>query len=349
MDISSGKSRSYAERSEDNETNENERISIRRLDNERLFHGIIKKYGGRVKSYNFTDTVKLYESPVWHLKFAPFEKSGFVRQCFSTRLGGVSSGMYESMNLTFNDVGPYKADTEENVLENFRRMSSVINIPTERMVYSKQTHTTNVMAVSDEHAGMGIVRKRSFDNIDGLITKTAGLCLVTSFADCIPVVMADERHRCIASVHAGWRGTVGNIAAKAVSAMSREFGSLPEDLTAFIGPGICADCYEVGEDVAERFKNTYNEEERGVILGKKTAGAKDILQNAALQNEALQGKFYLNLPAANYFNLLNAGLKPENIYVSDICTCCNSEVLFSHRASGGRRGILCNFTAVEGS
>ena len=315
-------------------------FSVKRLDNEKLFYNVIKKYGGRVSSDNFSNTVNFYENPVAHLKFAPFEKSGFVSQCFSTRLGGTSSGMYESMNLTFNDVGQYKADARENVLENFRRMSSVINIPVERMVYSKQTHTTNALAVSESHAGMGLVRERDFDNIDGFVSNTPGLCLVTSFADCIPVVMTDERHRCIASVHAGWRGTVGNIAANALLAMRKNFGSSPKDVTAFIGPGICADCYEVGEDVAEQFKRVYNEEEcRPILLPEITEKSRT--------NASESGKFLLNLSMANYFNLLRSGVLPENIYVSDKCTCCKSRSLFSHWASRGKPGILCNFISIN--
>ena len=204
-----------------------------------------KTYGmADIKESNYIDTIHLYNEPVPHIKFAPFEKSSFVSQCFSTRLGGVSSGMFKSMNLTFNKVGSYEADLRDNVMENFRRMGKVINTPVEDMVYSKQTHTNNVLYVDDSNRGMGIVKDRNYDNIDGLVTGTKELTLVTSFADCIPVVMADEKSRCIASVHAGWRGTVSNIVKNAINMMTDKFGSNPCDIIAFIGPGICVDCYE---------------------------------------------------------------------------------------------------------
>lgn len=168
---------------------------IVRKDNERLFYNIFKTYGmADIKESNYIDTIHLYNEPVPHIKFAPFEKSSFVSQCFSTRLGGVSSGMFKSMNLTFNKVGSYEADLRDNVMENFRRMGKVINTPVEDMVYSKQTHTNNVLYVDDSNRGMGIVKDRNYDNIDGLVTGTKELTLVTSFADCIPVVMADENH-----------------------------------------------------------------------------------------------------------------------------------------------------------
>ena len=95
--------------------------------------------------------------------------------------------------------------------ENFRRMADALHTVPEKMVYSKQTHTTNVLKIEEHHKGMGIVRERDFDNIDGLVTNVPGICLVTSYADCIPLFL-DSRNQCIGLSHSGWRGTVGNIA-----------------------------------------------------------------------------------------------------------------------------------------
>ena len=234
------------------------------------------------------------------------------------------------MNLTFNKVGSYEADLRDNVMENFRRMGKVINTPVENMVYSKQTHTNNVLYVDDSNRGMGIVKDRNYDNIDGLVTGTKELTLVTSFADCIPVVMADEKSRCIASVHAGWRGTVGYIVKNAINMMTDKFGSNPCDIIAFIGPGICVDCYEVSQDTINEFRKNYSQSECELII----------------QPENKPGKYLLNLPGADYINLINAGVRPENIYLSDVCTSENSDILFSHRASSGKRGIMCNFIKI---
>lgn len=260
------------------------------------------------------------------IRFPVYEKMSFIEHGFSTRAGGVSSGIYSSMNLSFN-----LEDSADNVTENFRRMSEALDIPMNQMVYSKQTHTTNVMKVEACHKGMGIVRDRDYDNIDGLITNVPGICLVTSYADCVPLFFADSKVKCIGLSHSGWRGTVGNIAQNTVTQLAKEYGSNPKDIVACIGPSICEKCYEVSEDVAEQFMERYTKEEQKMIIR---------------PSEKPQ-KYQLNLQMANYCNMLNAGIRPENIYISGVCTCCNSSWLFSHRATNGKRGILCGFLYIK--
>lgn len=262
------------------------------------------------------------------LHFDKIKSMDWVNQSFSTRLGGTSSDIYESMNLSFN-----LADTHDNVLNNFKIISDSIGIPIENMVYSKQTHTTNILKIDDSHKGMGIVRERCFDNIDGLITNVPGICLVTSFADCIPVIIIDPVKKVIASLHSGWRGTVGNITQQAVNTMISDYGCNTSSLIGFVGPGICMNCYEVSLDVADRFKSSYSKEEAEMIL----------------KNGKADDKFYLDLLMANRINLINCGLLSSNIYTADICTCCNPRLMFSHRASGGRRGLMCNFIYIKES
>ena len=254
------------------------------------------------------------------------ESESFIEHGFSTRKGGVSTGIYESMNLTFN-----LEDDPENVSENFRRMAAALHTVPEKMVYSKQTHTTNVLKIEEHHKGMGIVRERDFDNIDGLVTNVPGICLVTSYADCIPLFFADSRDQCIGLSHSGWRGTVGNIAQVTVDALIREYNANPAYIKAVIGPGICRGCYEVSEDVAVQFQKKYlpQEAEHIVTPGKRV------------------GKYQLDLQLANYYNLIHAGIHPEHIAVADVCTCCNSDLLFSHRATKGRRGILCGMMYIK--
>ncbi len=261
------------------------------------------------------------------LHFRKLKDFPWLYQGFSTRIGGVSSGIYESMNLSFNLL-----DSKEKVLNNFKIVSDTIGIPVDNIVYSKQTHTTNILQIDNSHKGMGIVRDRNFDNIDGLITNLPEICLVTSFADCIPVIIADPVNRVIASLHSGWRGTVGNIARNAVDIMKKNYGCHASDLYGFIGPGICPDCYEVSSDVAGEFAGVYSDDEMALIL----------------QNGRTEGKFQLNLLMANRINLINAGLADNNIFTADICTCCNPKLLFSHRASEGKRGLMCNFIYLKG-
>lgn len=230
------------------------------------------------------------------------------------------------MNLSFN-----LDDKMENVSKNFLIISEILNIPVTNMVYSKQTHTTNVLVVNENHKGMGIVKPRDFDNIDGLVTNCSDLCLVTSYADCVPLFFVDPVKKCIGTSHSGWRGTVGNITKNTIELMKKEYNSNPSDIKAFIGPSICSDCYEVSSDVARQFRGAYLKDQADCIL----------------RDGVIPGKYQLNLQIANYFNMINAGIKPENIGISDLCTSCNSKYLFSHRASNGKRGILCGFIYIR--
>ena len=160
------------------------------------------------------------------------------------------------------------------------------------------------------------------------------MCLVTTYADCVPLYFVDTKNRAIGLSHSGWRGTVGNITQVTVSLMRSEFGTKPEDIIAFIGPSICKSCYEVSGDVADKFKAAYSAEE-----------IEDILTDKGMINK--EHKYLLNLHAANVANMVNAGIPADNINVTDICTCCNPDFLYSHRASGGRRGGLCAFLELR--
>ena len=198
------------------------------------------------------------------------------------------------------------------------------------MVYAMQTHTSNVLKVGKNECGMGVTKKRDFSDIDGLITNEPGVCLVTSYADCVPLYFVDITKKCIGLSHAGWKGTVGKIAIKTVEMMTQAFNSNPQDIIAFIGPSICQDCYEISKDVADQFLQAYTKQQISHLLISKS-----------------NKKFQLNLHQANKYNLLDAGLKLENIFVTDLCTCCNPDLLYSHRASKGQRGGLCGFLEIK--
>ncbi|MCM1441286.1 MAG: polyphenol oxidase family protein, partial [Roseburia sp.] len=170
----------------------------------------------------------------------------FIKHAFSTRIGGTSSGIWESMNLNFG-----RGDDSCAVLENFRRFAAAINVNVEDMVYSMQTHTTNVIRVTGKDRGSGVIMPQRFCDVDGLITNEPGVCLVTTYADCVPLYFADTVNKAIGLSHSGWRGTVGNIAKATLDLMTKEFGTKPCDVRVFIGPSICRSCYEVSGDVAE--------------------------------------------------------------------------------------------------
>ena len=283
---------------------------------------------------NGRDTVILHDGSVPYLSFRAFDRLPCIQAAFSTRLGGVSKGFRASMDLGFHEAlqtTPQEGEAlRRDAAENFRRMGETLGIKPERMVYSQQTHTTNILAVSDYHSGMGVVRARDFTDVDGLVTGEPGLCLVTAFADCNPVLFADRTGRAVGAAHAGWKGTVFDIAGRMAGRMYREFGCSKDNLIVQIGPGICGNCYEVREDTARYFREAYPEQELPFILTRKD-----------------DEHFLLNLFAANYFNCIHAGIPAENIYISDLCTFENPRLLFSHRASHGKRGILCAFLMIR--
>ena len=251
-----------------------------------------------------------------YLTFPSLEKTGLIRHLFTTRTGGISKGDFSSMNLSFS-----RGDNPESVMENYGRIAKVLECGPEDMVASHQTHTTNIRKVTEADKGKGITVERDYENVDGLICNEPGIVLVTYFADCVPLFFVDPVHRAVGLAHSGWRGTESEMGACMVKAMRAAYGTKPEDLYTAIGPSICVNCYEVSEDVAERFERF-----PGVV-----------------QKGRKPDKYQLNLWEANRQILRQAGVREERIAVTDICTCCNSEYLFSHRASMGRRGNLAAF------
>ncbi len=254
------------------------------------------------------------------LKYPLLEQTGIVEHCFTTRIGGVSKGIYESLNLSFT-----RGDEDAAVRENFRRLAGAMKTDVSKFVFTDQTHTTNVCRVTAEDAGKGIVKERDYTDIDGLITNEPGLVLSTFYADCVPLYFVDPVHRAIGMSHSGWKGTVGKMGAATITAMKREFGTEAKDLVCAIGPSICQDCYEVSEDVADAFKEAFQGHADEILLDKKN------------------GKYQLDLWRTNEIVLTEAGVLKENIAVTNICTCCNPDLLFSHRASHGKRGNLGAF------
>lgn len=260
-----------------------------------------------------------------YFQFPLLEQCGIVEHGFSTRIGGVSKGAYATMNL-----GVSRGDDPEAVMENYKRITSVLHMPWDRVVLSHQTHTTNIRVVTERDAGTGLVKERDYENIDGLITNIPNLPLVTFYADCVPLYFVDPVHHAIGLSHSGWRGTVNRMGRCTIEAMQREYNTNPADVLACIGPSICQDCYEVGPEVAEEFAKGFQLEQKSVLLREKP-----------------DGKYLLNLWKANEIVLLEAGIKKEHLAVTDICTKCNPELLYSHRVMGNERGNLAAFLCLK--
>lgn len=257
------------------------------------------------------------------LTYNSLSEINFIRHAFSTRLGGVSEGDFSSMNLAFN-----RGDKPENVTENYKRLCLSAGLDFESLTASAQDHHTFVRAVTSKDKGIGIYKPRDMQSVDALITGEPGITLVTYYADCTPLFFVDVKNRAIGLAHAGWRGTAGRIGEKVISEMNRLYGTDPGDVLAAIGPAISVCCYEVDEPCAENFLCMTELEPENFVFPKQ------------------DGKYMLDLLEANRRLLVHSGVKPENITVSDLCTNCHSDLLWSHRATGGKRGTMCAFLTI---
>ena len=269
---------------------------------------------------------------VAYFSFPLLDQTRMVRHAFSTRLGGASKGYFSTMNFSLT-----RGDNRDDVLENYRRMAQILGTDVSKMVLSHQTHTTNIRLVTEADAGKGIWRERDYENIDGLITNVPGLTLVTFFADCVPLYFVDPVHRAIGLSHSGWKGTVHRMGQKTIEAMGEAFDTKPEDLRVCIGPSICRDCYEVSEDVADAFKEEFQTQSTPSYPW----NGKSILMNKG------NGKYQLDLWGANRLVLLDAGILPEHLAVTNVCTKCNPALLYSHRVMGDKRGNLAAFLSLK--
>lgn len=285
----------------------------------------------------------------WYLTAPNLAAQAFITHLFTTRMGGVSSGELASLNLSYS-----RGDDPANVDENFARVAQALHVSVRDMVFTDQTHTSNVRVVTEEDRGKGISQRRDYQDIDGLVTNVPGIVLCAFFADCVPIYLVDPVHRAIGLVHSGWRGTAASIAQAALDRMGDVYGTKPEQVLAAVGPSICRECYEVGGDVADAFSDAFGIPAADFKEAPLEAGV-SLEAEASLESEDNMqilyrkpgGKFQLDLWRANELVLLKAGLPRENIFVTDICTCCNPQLLFSHRASMGRRGNLGAFLMIN--
>lgn len=262
---------------------------------------------------------------VAYLSFPSLENINGVTHGFSTRIGGISEGIYSSMNLSFT-----RGDSDEAVMTNFKRISEAIGFPLESIVCSDQTHTNNVLKVGKKDCGNGIFKNKPYADVDGMITDEKGVTLATFYADCVPLYIVDPVNHAIGLSHSGWKGTVLKIGKITIEEMTKEYGTNPKDVIVTIGPSICQDCYEVSEDVIDQFRDSFTVEQ-----------CDDMIINKG------NGKYQLDLWKACTYNFIEGGVLPEHITVGGLCTCCNDDKMFSHRASHGKRGNLGAFLSLK--
>jgi YfiH family protein len=256
------------------------------------------------------------ENDLVYVTFPSFNETKLVNHCFSTKLGGVSTGIFESLNLGFN-----RGDSDENVRKNYEILCKAIGINVRDLVFSDQIHKANICMITEKDKGKGIIKKSDIKGIDGLITNVPKVPLITFYADCVPLFFLDPIQKVVGLAHAGWRGTVKNIAGKMIQRLKNDYKCNPQDILIAIGPSIGACCFEVDDPVANEFKNVFDYTDSIVF---------------PQQN----GKFYIDLWEANRQNLLNAGVQMKHITVTDLCTKCNKDIFFSHRGHQGKRGNL---------
>lgn len=266
---------------------------------------------------------------VQFLHLTALEALGGVRAVFTGRRGGVSARWGGGLNWSLS-VG----DLPESVRENRRRSLAVLGLTPGATVMAGLVHGDRVAAVPageplpsgdtlsrvPQHRSPGPADDvRVIPETDGLITDRRGLALVVTAADCVPVYLYDPVRRVIGVAHAGWRGTVAGIAAATARAMASRFGCDPADVHAAIGPSIGPCCYEVDDAVVEPVRRSYGDR-----------------ADALLRPAAREGRYMLDLWTANRLDLESAGVR--HVYSSAVCTSCQRERLFSHRAEGGTAG-----------
>lgn len=275
------------------------------------------KFTSKVMTLNNSESVP-------YLTYNSLSEINFINHAFSTRLGGVSTGEFTSMNLAFN-----RGDIPDNVTENYRRICKSAGFEFETLTASAQDHNAYVREVTSADRGVGIYRPRDMESVDALITNERGVTLVTYYADCTPLFFVDTNKKAIGLAHAGWRGTVGRIGEKTVRKMTELYGTDPADIVSAIGPAISVCCYEVDKPCADNFIALEGLETEKFVFPKDN------------------GKYMIDLLESNRQILISAGVRKENITVSDVCTNCNSSLLWSHRATKGRRGTMSAFMCIK--
>ena len=268
----------------------------------------------------------------------------WLRHGFSTRKGGVSR-CYGRNSL---NLGITEEDTRDAVAQNRRVFLRAINAVSGRetlpMISAKQVHSAVIHHITE-------VPKRPLTG-DGLITNLPGVVLTVRTADCIPVLIADRKRKAVGTFHAGWRGTFARIVEKGVGEMRAKFGSEPKDLLAAIGPGVHRCCYEVDEDFKHCWEAqfAYADELFEEVFD---SNALHVRYPLLFMNQRAPGhgvpamKLHLDLAEANRRQLMDAGVPERNIWVSDLCTSCRTDLLFSHRAERGKTGRMMAAIAVR--
>jgi len=271
------------------------------------------------------------------LQLAPFSKLSWLVHGFSTRTGGDSSLDGEKLlNLGFMEW-----DNPENVNANRRKFQAALGANALTLTPLKQLHSAlfHPFAAAPPQPGKG----------DASSTQTPGLLLAVQTADCVPILLVDPTKRAVAAIHAGWKGTLARIAEKAVGRMRYEYGSKPADLLAAIGPSVGPCCYEVAADFVSKFTAQFADA-AGYFDEPRSGEEPNPLQwlnMAPPGHQPPPNGVHLDLRKANRSQLLAAGVRTQNIFVSDLCTACRTDLFFSYRKEGTLSGRLLSVVGIR--
>ena len=233
-----------------------------------------------------------------------------AKHCFTTRLGGVSQGYLDSLN-----IGIHRGDKPENVQRNYEILADALGFDPGKLILTRQTHSSIVRQVTEED--MGSIFREDIPECDALITHTPGLALVVFTADCTPILFYDPVTGAVGAAHAGWRGTAADIAGKTVAAMVECYGCKAENIRCAIGPNIGQCCFETDAEVPQAMLSALGEDAREHI-------------------RQVGQKYYVNLKEINALFLRRSGVC--HIDTSEDCTRCDSRRFWSHRLTGSLRG-----------
>jgi len=271
------------------------------------------------------------------LQISSLAKLPWLVHGFSTKRGGVSDQDGEKvLNLGFTEW-----DSQENALENRRRLQSALGASALQLISLKQIHS-DVIHFFDAAPGQPCQG-------DASVTNRPGLLLGVQTADCVPILLVDPKKRAVAAIHAGWRGTLQRIVVKAIGQLQMQFKSKPADLLAAIGPSIGGCCYEVGTEVATQFLSQFAEAPEWFDEFRTGDEPNPIqwLNRMPPGHQPPPKNVLLDLRKANRAQLLGSGLRPQNIFVSDLCTACRRDLLFSYRKEGPQSGRLLSVIGIR--
>jgi YfiH family protein len=249
----------------------------------------------------------------------PLEHLGF-KNAFSTRLGGVSSLPSHSLSL-----GNFRQDSRENIMENRRRFLTALGASDWTLVTASQVHSADVRSVQDE-----LDARREPSSCDALTSNISRTLLAVQTADCMPILLVDERSRAFAAVHAGWRGTLARIVSRTLERMQLTYDTRPENVCAAFGPAIAACCFEVGPEVIAQFEQRFS------------------FSRQAVSRRQSNGKAHLELGFINRKLLLDVGVPAEQIYDCTLCTSCENDLFFSYRRERGAEQVVGRLMGVVG-